>query len=184
MWVLEECVREWSENDRNRPAYETLMADAASASFARSVVDLNASEFGERGAMVAKLAAACQARGMSMPATRGGVVRLVLESLAESYRNALDELQALTGEVVDVIHVVGGGARNVLLNQLTADACRRRVLAGPDEAAALGNLLVQAYALGDLPPGMAVRDAARASTRVTEYLPRAAVERPTTLSIR
>ena len=70
-----------------------------------------------------------------------------------------------------VVHVVGGGARNDLLNQLTADACGRRVVAGPEEATVLGNLLVQARALGDLPAGLRVRDVARRSARLTEYVP-------------
>jgi rhamnulokinase len=75
----------------------------------------------------------------------------------------------VTGTHVDDVHVVGGGARNGLLNQLTADCTGRRVCAGPEEATVLGNLLVQARALGDLPPGVTVRDAARRSSKTTEY---------------
>ncbi|PYP23765.1 MAG: rhamnulokinase, partial [Gemmatimonadetes bacterium] len=97
--------------------------------------------------------------------------RLVLESLADGYRRTLDELEALTGARTRVVHIVGGGARNWLLNQLTADACGRRVVAGPEEASALGNLLVQARALGDLPRGVAIRGVARASATLSEFLP-------------
>ena len=92
-------------------------------------------------------------------------MRLILESLAASHAAALDELETVTGTHVDDVHVVGGGARNELLNQLTADRTGRRVLAGPEEATVLGNLLVQARALGDLPPGVTVRDAARRSSQ-------------------
>jgi rhamnulokinase len=171
MWVLEECVREWGEAGE-RPTWAALFAEAGAAAGGGAPVDLNAPPFGERGGMVAKLDAACRALGAPVPETRAALVRLVLDSLADSYRRTLDELDGLTGRRTEVVHVVGGGARNDLLNQLTADACGRRVVAGPDEATVLGNLLAQARALGDLPPGVSVRDAARSSTRVTEYLPR------------
>jgi rhamnulokinase len=121
--------------------------------------------------MVARLEAACRAAGLPVPSSRGALVRLVLESLAGSYRRTLAELEALTGVPVEVVHVVGGGARNHLLNRLTADACGRPVVAGPQEATALGNLLVQARALGDLPAGTSVREAARRSSALLEYLP-------------
>jgi rhamnulokinase len=121
--------------------------------------------------MVAKIQDACDVAGIPKPRSRGACVRLVLASLADSYRRTLDELDALTGARAEVVHIVGGGARNALLNRLTADACARRVIAGPDEATALGNLLVQAHALGDLPSHVSVRDAARASARLTEYTP-------------
>jgi len=169
MWVLEECLREWAVDD-SRLAWETLFAEAT-ASSSGHVIDLDAPQFGERGGMVAKLAAACRDGGASAPVTRGGMCRLVLESLADGYRRTLDELEALTGARTRVVHIVGGGARNWLLNQLTADACGRRVVAGPEEASALGNLLVQARALGDLPRGVAIRDVARASATLSEFLP-------------
>ncbi len=86
----------------------------------------------------------------------------------------LDELEALCGERASVIHVVGGGARNRLLNQLTANACGRRVVAGPVEATVLGNLLLQARTLGLLPPGVTLRDAARESVTLSEFTPQPA----------
>jgi rhamnulokinase len=165
MWVLEECLREWAVDD-SRVSWDTLLVEAASCSpSAAPVIDLDAPQFRERGGMVAKLEAA------SAPATRGEMCRLVLESLADGYRRTLDELEALTGVRAAVVHVVGGGARNRLLSQLTADACGRRVVAGPEEATALGNLLVQARALGDLPGNTSLRAVARASTTLTQFAP-------------
>jgi rhamnulokinase len=159
------------------------MAAAAAAPSSGCTLDLDAPEFGERGGMAAKLEAGCHARGIAPPAARGPLVRLILESLAAGYARTLAELETLTGQRVDVVHVVGGGALNDLLDQLTADACERRVLAGPDEATVLGNLLVQARALGDLPAGVSVREAARRSARITEYTPRnVAPKRATTSS--
>lgn len=119
--------------------------------------------------MVRKLTDACSAAGFDAPDSHGGFVRLILESLAASHAAALDQLEAVTGTRVEDVHIVGGGARNELLDQLTADRTGRRVLAGPEEATVLGNLLVQARTLGDLPPGVTVREAARRSSRITEY---------------
>jgi rhamnulokinase len=174
MWVLEECVRAWSAHAADgRPDWASLFGEAAASAPAGFVIDLDAPAFGERCAMPRAVADACRARGRAAPATRGALVRLVLESLAAGYARTLGELEALTGERAAVVHVVGGGARIALLNQLTADACGRPVAAGPGEATALGNLLVQARAVGDLPPGASVRDAARRSVEPRTYVPAA-----------
>jgi rhamnulokinase len=171
MWVLEECRREWDEEGKHE-SHAELFAAAAAAPPSGFTIDLNAPEFAGRGDMPRKIAAACAAQGAAAPETHGEVARLVLESLATSHAAALDELEAVTGTRVEDVHVVGGGARNELLNQLTADRSERRVLAGPEEATVLGNLLVQARALGDLPHDVTVREAARRSSRITEYTPR------------
>jgi rhamnulokinase len=170
MWVLEECRREWEEQG-TRYAHEEIFREAAEAPSSGILIDLNAPEFAGRGGMLQKVSAACETKGVSS-ATHGEIVRLILESLAASHTDALDELEAVTGTHVDDVHIVGGGARNALLNQLTADRSGRRVLAGPEEATVLGNLLVQARTLGDLPLGVSVRDAARRSSRLTEYTSR------------
>lgn len=168
MWVLEECRREWA-GQGERLSHDELLRAAESAQSTGDVVDLNAPSFAERGAMVAKLAAACRAKGIGVPVTHGATVRLILESIAASHAEALDELSALIGRSIDDVHIVGGGAINDLLNRLTAQRTGRRILAGPDEATVLGNLLVQARTLGDLPAGVSVRDAARRSTRIREF---------------
>ena len=98
-------------------------------------------------------------------------MRTILESIAHSYERALKKLEQITGETVEVLHIVGGGSRNRLLCQLAADACRRTVVAGPAEATALGNLLLQARALGDLPRGSSLRDVAARSSELTYYRP-------------
>ena len=88
----------------------------------------------------------CQRSGQRVPADRAAILRCALESLALKYRYTLDQLETLTGERVEVIHVLGGGSQNTLLCQFTADACQRPVLAGPIEATAIGNILVQLIA--------------------------------------
>ena len=169
-WVLEECIRDWEEADGARPEYATLAAEAAAAPSTGKTVDLNEPQFGLRGDMLDKVNDALRQRDVPVPETRGGLVRLILESLAESYRRVLVELETLTGQPVEVLHIVGGGAYNELLNQLTADACGIPVVAGPAEATALGTLLVQAYALGDL-GARSVREVVCASTDLKTYAP-------------
>ena len=174
MWVLEELRREWEEEDGVRQSHAELFAAAAAAPSKGFTVDLNAPDFVGRGGMRQRLAAACEARGFAEPTTHGEIARLVLESLATSHAEALDALEGVTGTRVEDVHIVGGGARNDLLNQLTADRTGRRILAGPEEATVLGNLLVQARTLGDLPSGVSVREAARRSSHITEYTSRSA----------
>ena len=168
MWVLEECIREWNAKGE-QIGYGALMAEAAAADAPQGAIDLNTPPFLERGDMVAKIAHACTAARVPTPTCRGDLVRLVLESLAQSYARTLDELDAIVGRPTEVVHVVGGGAQNALLNQLTADAAGCRVVAGPVEATVLGNLLVQARTMGDLPAGLSLRELARRSSRLVEY---------------
>ena len=170
LWVLEECVREWAEADGERADYDALEAAAAASPSAGRTLDLDEPAFGRRGGMEATVRAACRERGVPAPPTRGALARLVFESLAEGYRRVLVDLAALTGEAPEVLHVVGGGAYNGTLCQLTADACGLPVVAGPAEATALGTVLVQAHALGDL-GGASVRETVRASPSLRPYHP-------------
>jgi rhamnulokinase len=167
MWVLEECRREWQSLGVDA-TYDEILQAAAVAPSTGITIDLNAGQFAGRGGMLRALERACRKQGV-VPTTPGGVTRLILESLAVSHAEAIEQLEALTGVHAATVHVVGGGALNDLLNQLLADRCGRRVLAGPVEATVLGNLLVQARALGDLPSGVSVRAAARDSTTIREF---------------
>jgi rhamnulokinase len=168
MWVLEECRREW-QSQGVAATYGDIMKTAAEAPSTGITVDLNAPEFAGRGGMLRALEGACRKQGLATPTTPGGVTRLILESLAASHAEAIEHLEALTGVHAEIVHVVGGGALNDFLNQLLADRCGRRVLAGPVEATVLGNLLVQARALGDLPAGTSIRAAAQHSTTIREF---------------
>jgi len=171
LWVLQECERQWKAAGETFD-YATLLAEAEATPRSDGFVDLNEAQFGLRGDMQRKLAVYCDEHRLTVPPTRGAVVRLILESLAETYRQTLGVLEDLLGRRIEVLHVVGGGSRNALLCQWTADACRCRVVAGPAEATALGNLLVQAQAMDDLPEGVSIRDVVRASCDLHVYEPR------------
>ncbi|MDG6110101.1 rhamnulokinase [Dactylosporangium aurantiacum] len=145
LWLLQRCRAAWGD-----PPYADLVDEAAAAPGFRSLVDPDDPAFVAPRDMPARLAAACRASGQPTPQGRGAVVRCVLDSLACKHRWTLERAEALAGRRVDTVHVVGGGAANPLLCQLTADLTGRPVLAGPVEATAVGNLLVQARADGRL----------------------------------
>ncbi|MGK5556418.1 rhamnulokinase [Actinomadura kijaniata] len=149
LWILQECLRVWGS-----PGLPALLASAADVPGLRSVVNPDAPEFLPPGDMPARVAAFCRRTGQPVPDSPAATVRCVLDSLALGHRAALRAAVALSGKDVAVVHLVGGGSRNDLLCRLTADACGLPVVAGPVEATALGNLLVQARAhglVGDLP---------------------------------
>lgn len=167
LWVLSETLRTWSS-----PDLPGLLTAAASSPALAAVVDIDAPEFLPPGDMPARIAAACTATGQPVPADRPAMVRCIIDSLAVAHRRTIREAAQLTGRVVDAVHLVGGGARNELLCQSTADACGVPVLAGPVEAAALGNVLVQARALGeDLPDLAAMRALVRETQEIRRYEP-------------
>ena len=166
LWLLQESVRVWAARGQ-AVDLAALLTEAAAQPRLRAVVDTGDAAFLPPGDMPARITDACRRTGQPVPGTRAGLVRCILDSLALAHRRAILAVQELSGQHVDTVHIVGGGARNTLLCQLTADACGLPVVAGPAEAAALGNVLVQARALhrgpGDL-PGM------RALIRTTQPL--------------
>jgi rhamnulokinase len=147
LWLLQECVRTW--NSLGLPAdLETLLVEAGRVPPFTAVIDPDDPVFLPPGDMPARIASACERRGETPPQSQAETVRCIIDSLALAYRSAIREAQQLSGRSVEVLHIVGGGSRNALLCQLTADACAVPVIAGPVEAAAIGNVLVQARALG------------------------------------
>ncbi|MFI5806763.1 rhamnulokinase family protein [Streptomyces sp. NPDC051561] len=147
MWLLEECRRTW-EKDNLSTHLPALLADAAQAHQFASLVDTDAPEFLAPGDMPARIRDFCTRTGQQVPDSPGAVVRCILESLALAHRRTLRQAAELAGRDIARVHLVGGGSRNDLLCQLTADATGLPVVAGPAEATALGNILVQARAAG------------------------------------
>lgn len=171
LWLLQESLRTWEA--AGSPAdLAQLLAVAASAEPLRCVIDPDDPVFLAPGDMPSRIAAYCERTGQPAPDGRAGIARSVLDSLAIAHRRAIARARELSGREVSVVHLVGGGSRNALLCQLTADACGLPVLAGPAEATALGNALVQARALGAAPAELAgLRDLVRATQETRRYEP-------------
>jgi rhamnulokinase len=171
LWVLQECRRQWAR-DGSDLTYERIVAEAEAAERWRSIVDPDAPEFITPGDMPARLRDFCRRTGQPEPDTVGRVARCIFESLALRYRATFEALAKVAGVGIPVVHVVGGGSRNALLCQLTADVAGIEVLAGPVEATALGNALVQLIALDELRDLGQAREIVQASTEVVRYRPR------------
>ncbi|MEI9977097.1 MAG: rhamnulokinase family protein [Ignavibacteriota bacterium] len=169
LWLLQECRRAWAREGKEY-SYDELIAMARETEPSGSVLDLEI--FQASGQSAEKVMEYCRATGQAVPGTPGAICRVILHSLAVRYREVLSLLEELTGQKVDVIHIVGGGSRNRLLNQLTADVTGRRVVAGPSEATAAGNALVQALGAGHLGSIEELRQVVRESFTVEEFLPR------------
>ncbi|MGW4673706.1 rhamnulokinase [Streptomyces sp. NPDC004324] len=167
LWLLQECLREWDHPDLGE-----LLRAAAEIPSLRSVVDAGDAVFLAPGRMPARIADACRASGQPVPASPAEITRCILDSLALAHRRAVADAQELADHPVDVVHIVGGGTRNELLCQLTADACGLPVVAGPAEAAALGNVLVQARAAGLVGDRTSMRRLVARTQPLRRYEPR------------
>jgi rhamnulokinase len=173
LWLVQECRRTW-ERAGTTYDYAELMRLAAQAPAFVSLVDPDDPSFWLPASMPAALAEYCRRSGQPAPEGVGATVRCALESLALRYRWVLGKLEELTDRRLEVIHVGGGGSQNELLCQFTADACNRPVLAGPVEATAIGNVLVQAIGLRVLGSLAEAREVVRSSFEVKRYEPREA----------
>jgi rhamnulokinase len=166
LWLLQRCRAAWDS-----PPYADLVSAAAEAPAFRGLVDPDDPEFVAPADMPARIAARCRETGQPVPDDRAAVVRCVLESLACKHRWTLERAEELSGRRAEVLHIVGGGAANPLLCQLTADLVGRPVLAGPVEATAVGNLLLQARATGALTSLTGLRDVVARSLPPRRFAP-------------
>jgi len=172
LWLLQESMRAWSMAGHST-SLSRLLASASREALLRCVIDVDDPQFVAPGDMPGRIAAACRATGQPVPAGPAQIARCILDSMALAHRRAVTLAQRLSGRHANIVHIVGGGARNPLLCQLTADACGLPVVAGPAEATAIGNVLVQARALGALAGGLdEMRALVRATQRVRQYRPR------------
>lgn len=171
LWLLQECRREWSRQGIELD-YAALTRLAADAQPFRSLINAGAEEFLAPASMPEQITAFCQRTGQLGPETPGQFVRCCLESLALLYARTLRQIEQLTGKPIQHLHIVGGGSNNTLLNQFTANAVQIPVLAGPAEATAAGNILIQALALGHIPTLEAARKISANSAAVRRFEPR------------
>lgn len=177
LWLLSESMRHWhlhATNAQRSADLQTLLAEAEAITSDVPIFDPSDDRFVPPGDMPSRIIDWCREHGLRPPEGQAEFVRCVLESLAEAYRRTIETAEALTGVDAETIHIVGGGSQNALLCRLTAKRTGRPVIAGPVEATAIGNLLVQARAVGDVEPTATLaelRDIVRRSFPVEEYLP-------------
>jgi rhamnulokinase len=166
LWLLQECRRAWGQYD-----YTKLTQLASESEPFRSLINPADPRFLAPASMPQEIAAACEATGQPVPETPGQFTRCIFESLALLYRKTLLQLEQLTQIKLEVLHIVGGGSKNALLNQFTANACQIPVLAGPVEATALGNIIIQAITMGEIPDLPAARKMIRENFELTRFNP-------------
>jgi rhamnulokinase len=170
LWIVQESRREWARQGRELD-YATLTREAQNAEPFRSLINPRAARFLKPGEMPQKIVTYCRETGQPAPETPGQFVRCTLESLALLYRFTLQELEQLTGRTIRRLYIVGGGSQSALLNQFAANATQRQVIAGPAEATASGNVLIQAIALGHLESLGALRQIVRDSFGLQTFGP-------------
>jgi rhamnulokinase len=168
LWLLQECRRAWAL-EGHAYSYDQLSKLAAAAPPSGTLIDPDA--FVQPDRMPERIAEYCRAHGHASPDQPAGMTRLILDSLAASYRQVLDNLETLLDRRINRVHIVGGGSRNELLNQLAANATGRTVIAGPAEATAAGNILVQAIGAGAVSGIAEARDIVRRSFPLRTYQP-------------
>jgi len=171
LWLVQECRRSWQRQGREF-SYTELTAAAAAADPSAPLIDPEHGPFLSPGQMIEKIDQFCAQTHQRPPADVGQYIRACLQSLALAYRRTLDGLEQILGRRMATIHIVGGGTQNELLCQMTADACARTVLAGPVEATAIGNILVQAMAVGRIKSLAELRQIVRENLPLKRYEPR------------
>ena len=171
LWIIQECKREW---DRREDAVDfgELVKRAEKAPAFKAIIDVDDKGFLAPGDMPKRIQDYCRRTGQPVPEGRGEISRVIYESLALKYRWAVERLeQDILKKKISVLHIVGGGTKNVMLNQFTADALGRRVVTGPSEGSVIGNLLMQAYAVGAVKDKKAMHKVVADSFPTQEYLP-------------
>ena len=167
MWLLERCRLNWGET-----SYSELISEAEASESFRSLINPDDDCFANPVNMEQAIMEYCRTTGQPVPERRGQMVRCIFESLALRYRQVLENLRALSPHPIETLHVIGGGSRNDLLNQFTANAIDIPVVAGPSEATAIGNVMIQAMAAGEATDVAGMRQLIHRSIPLKTYQPR------------
>ena len=170
MWLLEQCLKEWKKEGITY-AYEKLVHIAESAPAFQSLIDPDHASFANPASMTKAIREYCIASGQTAPETHAEFVRCIFESLSLKYKSILEKLIDLAPFAIEKLHVIGGGSKNPLLNQWTANAIGIPVIAGPSEATAIGNIMIQAKAAGCVGSLTEMRQIIRNSIQLEEFLP-------------
>jgi len=171
LWIIQNCKRRWDREGQT--GWDEIVELARKAPAFRSLIDVNDRMFFDGADMPGKIRQYCRETNQPVPESKGEIARCVYESLAMGYRETFLDLEALKDGRIDVLHIVGGGSRNGLLNQFTANAIGREVVAGPFEATAIGNLMVQVKASGEVKDAVEMRRVIRDSFEVQSFEPKA-----------
>ncbi len=170
MWILEQCRKEWSREGKNY-SYPEIVEMATSAEPFECFINPDDALFANPKSMLGAIAKFCQRTGQNPPHSDAAVVRTIFESLALRYREVLEMLEDMAPFPIKVLHIIGGGSKNALLNQYTANAIDKRVVAGPSEATAIGNVMMQAVAAGAVGSLAEARKIIRNSVDTEEFIP-------------
>lgn len=171
LWLIQECRRYWKSKGEDLD-YTEITSLAEEASPLVSFINTDEAEFIKPGNMPVKIQGFCKQSGQKVPETKGEIVRCALESLAMKYRDEFANLENISNHRIETLHIVGGGTKNRLLNQFTANSLNRKIITGPVEATAVGNILGQLIALGEIESVSAAREVVRNSFTLEEYLPK------------
>lgn len=171
LWIFQECKRTW-DKEGTPMSYAELTGLTHSAKPFLSFIDPDDSCFYSPGGIPDKIRSYCEKTGQPIPVTKAEIVRCIMESLALKYRMAVEELEKIVGYKISSLHIVGGGSQNSVLSQFTANATNKRIIAGPVEATAAGNILVQLMAMQELKDLNEGRELIRKSFSLEEYFPR------------
>ena len=171
LWIIQECKREWDRRGSETSFGELVELSMQAPAF-KAILDVDDACFLAPGDMPARIQAYCAKSGQPVPEGKGEISRVIYESLALKYRWAIERLEEdMLKKPIEALHIVGGGSKNALLNQFTAEAIRRPVIAGPDEGTIIGNLLVQAQALGAISGIRELREVVENSFHTKTFLP-------------
>ena len=171
MWILEQCRKEWERDGKNY-SYPEIVAMAEGAKPFTCFINPDDALFANPESMLGAIESFCKRTGQSAPANDAQIIRTIFESLALRYREVLEMLEKMAPFAIDVLHIIGGGSKNALLNQYTANATGKRVVAGPSEATAFGNIMMQAVGAGIVGSLGEARKIIRASIETVEFLPK------------
>ena len=175
MWILEQCRKEWTLSGKDY-SYPEIVEMAMSATPFKSFIQPDDPSFANPPSMLEAIDAFCERTGQEKPENDAQVIRLIFESLALRYRQVLEDLDRIATHPIDRLHIIGGRSKNRLLNQLTANAIGRKVVAGPSEATAIGNVMIQAMAAGVVSSLQEMRSIIHASVETEEFAPELVAE--------
>ena len=169
MWLIQECKRIWDQE--SEMDWQQIVDLSNSAEYFKCMINPDDSSFLNPGNMPKAIQEFCAKTNQPVPETKGEIARCIYDSLVLKYKFTIKQIESVTGKIIEKLHIIGGGAHNAIMNQLTADAIGIPVFAGPTEATAIGNLLLQAKALGKVHSLSEIRKIVRNSFEVAEYTP-------------